>query len=216
MLKQTLYILPLLFIGLVVSGCAIGNKYKIADVEAKLQATGSVAIVVASLDHRPPIVDKSSPETYVGMVRGGYGNPFDATTKSDLPFSFAVSKAICNALNRKGFTASSLPVKPNMTEQQVVDLLLAKNKDKAMLVIIKQWESDSFYNLNIGYDFLLKVFNRDGRLLATSEAKDSVAVSGSIMTGSLELSKKEVPATFRKAIETLLNTQDVMQALADN
>ena len=72
----------ILLIGSLVSGCAIGNKYIIGDVKAQLDATGKYSVLVASLDQRQFIVDRTSPETFVGMVRGGYGNPFNVTTRS--------------------------------------------------------------------------------------------------------------------------------------
>ncbi len=214
--KKFLKLLYVLLLGMLMSGCAIGNKYKIADIEAKVNAAGNASVAVASLDNRPFIVDKTSPDTYVGMVRGGFGNPFDATTQSDLPFADAVSKAICKALNRNGFKAIPVSVNFDMTENQATNLLLQKNEDRAILVVIKEWESDSFYNLNIGYDFLLKVIGRGGTVLATSEAKNAVDISGNIMTGSLWLSKTEVPATFQNAIESLLNDPSVVSALSGN
>ena len=204
-----------LLLAMFMSGCAIGNKYKIADVEPQLHVEGNASIAVASLDKRPSIQDQSSPVTYVGMVRGGYGNSFDATTQSDLPFADAVSKAICQSLDRRGFKTTPVTVKFEMSEEDTTKELLNQSKDKSILVVIKEWESDSFYNLNIGYNFVLKVLNKNGDVRATSEAKDKVAVSGSVMTGSLGLSKTEVPATFQKAIETLLNEPAVVKALAE-
>lgn len=214
MKKNILSIVLLLFLGSLLGGCAMGNKYKIADVEAKINATGNGSVAVASIDKRKFVVDKTSPETYVGMVRGGYGNPFDATTESNLPFAVAVTRAICKSLDARGFHSMPVTVKVGTTEQEAQNLLLKNNLDKNILVVISEWESDSFYNLNIGYDFLLTVLDKDGTPLATSAAKDKVAVSGSVMTGSLSLSKTKVPATFQKAIETLLNDPNVVQALS--
>lgn len=214
--KQSfLLLIGLACVAMLTSGCANMLKFKIADVDAKVNVTGNTAITVASLDKRAFIVDRSSPESYVGMVRGGYGNPFNATTLSNLSFADAVSKSICKALNQKGFKATSVSVKFDKTEQQAVNSLLQTKMNKNILVVIREWESDSFYNLNIGYDFLLKVFNRDGTVLATSEAKDAIQISCSIMTGCLGIDEKEVPAAFQKAMETLLNAPTVMRALSD-
>ncbi|HEX20540.1 MAG TPA: hypothetical protein ENG78_06960 [Acidiferrobacteraceae bacterium] len=213
-MKHVLEYAGVLLLAMIMSGCAIGNKYKIADVEPQITSAGNASVAVASLDKRSFILDHTSPITYVGMVRGGYGNPFNATTLSNLPFADAVSKAICQALNRKGFQAIPVTVQFEMAKEQATKVLLDKNMDKSILVVIKAWESDSFYNLNIGYDFVLKVLDRNGTILATSEAKDKVEIFGNIMTGSLALSKKEVPAIFQKAIATLLNDPAVASALS--
>ena len=204
----------ILLIGSLLSGCAIGNKYTIGDVKAQLDATGKYSIVVASLDQRQFIVDKSNPDTYVGAVRGGYGNSFNATTLSGLPFAGDVSQSICNSLISKGFNAKLIAVKFDQTEKEVLDLLLSKTEDRGILVIIRKWESDSFVNLNVGYDLTLKVIAKNGTILATAEAKNDVKVPGSIMVGSLEMSKTEVPNIFKKSIESLLNNPDVVRVLS--
>ncbi len=214
MKQSVLRFVFIVLIGSLISGCVIGNKYKIADVHAKFHANGKYSVVIASLDKRPFIIDKTSPDTYVGMVRGRYGNPFNATTYSGLPFSDDVSQSICNTLNRKGFKATFVTVKFDLAENEVIDRLLTKNEDRALLVIIQEWESDSFYNLNVGYNFILKVIAKDGTILATVEAKDALSIEGSIWRGSLKMSKKEVPNILRTAIESLLNNPDVVRVLA--
>jgi len=186
----------------------------IGDVKAQFQATGEYSVVVASLDQRQFIVDKTSPDTYVGMVRGGFGNPFNATTLSGLPFADDVSQALCNSLIRKGFNAKLVTVKFDLTEKEVLDRLLSKKEDRALLVIIRKWESDSHINLNVGYDLILKVIAKDGTILATAEAKDDVTVNGSIWVGSVGMAKTEVPNIFKKAIESLLNNPDVVKVLS--
>ena len=68
----------------------------------------------------------------------------------------------------------------------------------------------------MGYDLILKVIAKDGTVLATAKAKDDVNVPGSIWTGSLEMSKTEVPNIFKRSIESLLNNPDVVKVLASN
>jgi hypothetical protein len=188
----------------------------IADVQAQFEATGKYSVAVASLDQRQPIVNKTSPDTYVGMVRGGFGNPFNATTMSGLPFSDDVGQAICNSLSRKGFKAKLVSAKFDLTEEKVLERLLSYKEDRALLVLIRKWESDSFVNLNVGYDLILKVFAKDGTILATAQASDEVTVPGNIMVGSLAMSKEEVPNIFKKSIESLLNKPDIVKVLASN
>jgi len=96
----------------------------------------------------------------------------------------------------------------------VLDRLLSKKEDRALLVIIRKWESDSHINLNVGYDLILKVIAKDGTILATAEAKNDVTVHGSIWVGSVGMAKTEVPNIFKKAIESLLNNPDVVKVLS--
>jgi hypothetical protein len=42
----------ILLIGSLLGGCAVGNKYMIADIQPQFEATGNYSVVVASLDQR--------------------------------------------------------------------------------------------------------------------------------------------------------------------
>ena len=77
-----------------VSGRAVGNKYRFAETREDINVAGQKSIAVASVDKRHTVVVGESPPEYVGMQRGGFGNPFNVTTESDLPFADAVSKSI--------------------------------------------------------------------------------------------------------------------------
>ena len=92
-------------------GCAVGNKYEFASVTADVQATKKIYVAVASLDQRLTVLSGESPEDYVGMQRAGFGNPFNVTTYSGLPFAAAVSQSICQSLKQKGFDADSVLIK---------------------------------------------------------------------------------------------------------
>ncbi|MBI5581650.1 MAG: hypothetical protein HY895_21050 [Deltaproteobacteria bacterium] len=203
----------ILLIGSLIGGC---YKYRISDVQAQFEATGKYSVVVASLDQRQFIVDKTSPDTYVGMVRGFFGNPWNFTTMSGLPFSDDVSQAICNSLSRKGFTAKLVSVKFDLTEEKVRERLLSNKEDRALLVIIRKWESDTYANMNVGYDLILKVIAKDGTILATAQARDEVHVPSNIMAAPVYMSEKEVPNIFKKSIESLLNNPDIVKVLASN
>jgi hypothetical protein len=72
----------MLFVLLGLSGCAVGNQHQYAGVapDLTLKATHSVAVVV--VDRRPYVVSGDKDPDFVGLQRGGFGNPFDVTTAS--------------------------------------------------------------------------------------------------------------------------------------
>ena len=90
-------------LALLASGCAVGNKYRFAEVREDIDVSGQKTVAVASVDKRNTVVTGESPPEYVGMQRAGFGNPFNVTTESDLPFADAVSKSISSSLEEKGF-----------------------------------------------------------------------------------------------------------------
>ena len=91
--KSNFYSVLIVVCSLYLSGCAVGNKYKIEDSKIQFTSTGSSTVSVGALDQRPYVIEKTSPVTYIGMVRGGFGNPFNATTNNGLPFSDNISKS---------------------------------------------------------------------------------------------------------------------------
>lgn len=67
------------------AGCAFGQRQSFANVQVAVNHRGTTTIAVAAQDRRPYVVNGEKSVTYVGTQRGGFGNPFDVTTKSDAP-----------------------------------------------------------------------------------------------------------------------------------
>ena len=61
---------------------------------ADVQVADNIFVAVASLDQRPTVLRGESPANYVGMQRAGFGNTFNVTTNSGLPFADAVNQSI--------------------------------------------------------------------------------------------------------------------------
>ncbi len=199
-------------ISILACGCAVGNKYQFADVTANVQAANKIYVAVASLDQRPTVLSGESPVDYVGMQRGGFGNPFNVTTYSGLPFADAVSESICQSLKQKGFDAESVLTKVGTPEKAALKQLLAKQAERSIFVNIRQWESDTYSNIGLTYDLALTVFDKDGSAVAQSIAKDTTTIPGSFANPPAA-ARKKVPAAFKDMIEDLLNDPEVKKAL---
>ncbi len=46
-----------------------------------LPETGTGKVAVATVDERPYVLNGKNPPTYVGIIRGGFGNPFNRYTE---------------------------------------------------------------------------------------------------------------------------------------
>jgi hypothetical protein len=84
---------------------------------ADIQIANKIFLVVASLDRSTTVLRGESPANYVGIKRAGFGNPFNATTNSGLPFADAVGQAICQSPKQNGFDAKSALIKPGTPEK---------------------------------------------------------------------------------------------------
>jgi hypothetical protein len=64
-------------------GCAFGRTYSYSDVPIAMQAiSSSGSVTVAVVDDRPYVLSGGKPDRFVGLMRGGFGNPFDVNTQS--------------------------------------------------------------------------------------------------------------------------------------
>ena len=196
-------------------GCAVGNKYQFADVMANVQVANKIYVAVASLDQRPTVLSGESPADYVGMQRGGFGNPFNVTTHSGLPFADAVSQSICQSLKQKGFDAKSVLIKLGTPEKAALKQLLAKQAERSIFLNIIQWESDTYSNIGLTYDLALTVFDEDGSAVARSTAKDTTTIPGSFANPPAA-ARKKIPAAFKDMIEGLLNDPQVKKSTSVN
>ena len=65
---------------LLIAGCAAGNQYDYSGSDLALPITGSGDIGVAVLDVRPYVLNGDKKPDFVGLQRGGFGNPFDVSS----------------------------------------------------------------------------------------------------------------------------------------
>ncbi|MGH8534209.1 MAG: hypothetical protein ACREV1_16215 [Gammaproteobacteria bacterium] len=71
-----------MLISLVLVGCAFGRKQDYLQAHPVLELTHKARLAVGVQDRRPYILDHDKDEDFVGLQRGGYGNPFDVGTQS--------------------------------------------------------------------------------------------------------------------------------------
>jgi hypothetical protein len=199
-------------LALFASGCAVGNKYRFAEVMEDIDVAGQKTVAVASVDKRKTVVAGESPPEYVGVQRGGFGNPFNVTTESDLPFADAVSKSVSSSLEEKGFKTIPVYVKAGTSKDDALRELVSSNAERAILLLIEQWETDTYTNIGLTYDLTLAVYGQNGEILAESSATDSRTIEGDFVNPPAA-AREKVPEAFKSAIEELLNDPDVAQAL---
>src|SRR5262245_44940355 len=96
------------------AACAVGNKHSYHAEVAYVPETGSGPVSLATHDQRPYVISGKKAPEFVGVSRGGYGNPFDVTTENGRPLAEAMTQAVANTLSQKGFR--SIPVTVNAAD----------------------------------------------------------------------------------------------------
>lgn len=193
----------------ILTGCP---KYIVRydDITLDLKYSGSKVVGVAVHDQRTYIKSGEKKPFYAGVVRGGFGNPFDVQTEDGKPLADDFLKSICDSLTQKGFKTMPVALKPGDAFEEARKKLLAADAERFILVIINEWYSDSYFGVGIFYDITLRVLDRRGGGLAevTIKGKDDL---GTEWFGSTTYS--ESPNTFKEKFEHLLNDDKVETAL---
>jgi uncharacterized lipoprotein YajG len=182
MMKRNSSLLALSLIPLLMTGCAIGNHYDYQSVRATLpQASKKCTVSVVTVDQRADVLKASVQDNYVGMTRGGYGNPFRVYTKSGAPLSEDLSRAIVSSLNSSGYQATAVTVNPVTNEASAKAQLLATSSDRHILVTINKWESDTLINTDLNTDINVQVYDHSGKQLANESFTASKGLGGNFL-----------------------------------
>jgi hypothetical protein len=175
-------------------GCAVGNRYDYGSSIAGLPISGTGKIAVAVVDARPYVLDGTKKPDFVGLQRGGFGNPFDVRTGSGRPLADEMRDAIDKALQKQGFA-------------------VVGGKDSAprkLELRVLEWKTDVMMRMKVLYDLELGIFDENGALLAKSATKGEDVSGG----GFESQNASNAARTFELRITELMRDAAVQKALA--
>ena len=213
--------LPLLLVPLVVAlagGCAVGVTHRYHDSIADLKATGAGVLIVAVQDARSYVVNGDKAPNFVGLSRGGYGNPFDVTTESGRPLASDMAESMCQSLQRKGYGCSVLDTQLKATKSgtvlraQAVEAAKQRKATLVLFLVLNEWKSDTYQNTALHYDVALTVLKPDGSTAATGQLHGRDNLGGSVMNPPGH-STQAVPIAYKSKIEELLNAPKIVETM---
>lgn len=190
-------------------GCAVGNKYQYQNANVSLPVKGNMALAVHVDDERSYVKSGDKPANFVGLQRGGFGNPFNVTTGSDKPLADDVLKVLISGLNKRGFSASEA----NIVDYSKVAIAeeLSSGKNLFLLLHINEWKTDVYMKVNLHYDLLLEVYDSTGKLIASSGLNGNDVISGASMSASGNSSAAVIE--LEKKLSYLFNDKAIKQVL---
>jgi hypothetical protein len=195
------------------SACAVGNQYDYRADVPELAVTSSGAIAVGVQDKRRYIVSGDKSPNFVGLQRGGFGNPFDVTTQSGAPLASDFADTIVDALAQKGITATAVTLEPQSPRNPVIRALAGAG-GRSLLVTLNEWKSDNFVNVALIYNLSAEVFDAAGNVVAENRLTETDSLGAG---GGLNLSASVgglVGRNYKRILETLLNDEKIVAALA--
>jgi hypothetical protein len=204
----------LIVLAILLQGCAVGNKYNFSDVGANLQAVPAKVkhFAVATSDQRKVVLSGECAPTYVGMQRAGLGNPWRVNTESGLPLADDLTKAVSESLSKKGYNSLPVYIKYIDDQNKILELLSERKAERALLFIIKKWESDTYMNIGLDYEIELTVYTAELEKIASASISENKDLPGSFWDPP-SAARREVPIAFKKALEGLLNDPKVLLAI---
>jgi hypothetical protein len=195
----------------VVTGCAVGNKYdyhsRMIHLPVKSEMHKKVILDVEDL--RPYVQSGKKKPNFVGLQRGGFGNPFDVTTASGNPLAMDMKTSITRALNDSGYEV--LTIKEDLIKKPFANIALQNDASRIIILTINEWKSDVYMNIKLYCDIILRIYNDSGSILVENNMKFEEQISGAQISASRN--SDTVSSEFGKRIGYLFNTKEVRDAL---
>jgi hypothetical protein len=205
-------VLILLLLALLCSGCAFGHKINYHEALPSFQGGGQGAIRVTTYDQRPYVVSGNKVPQFVGLTRGGFGNPFGVQTQSGHPLAEDMSQVLCNALQKKGFQCLPVAVAARTSPDAVRRKLLEAPSKLALLLTLDEWKSDTFIATTLLYDATLQVLTPQGTTV-TEQRITGREVLGKNFWSPISVAYTAVPQAQKTKLEELMNRPEVIAAL---
>ena len=191
---------------LILGGCAFGQKYSYQGNSvpmSRIETSSPVGLAVQ--DKRPYVVSHNKPETFVGLSRGGFGNPFDVNTASGTPLAIEMRESIVSGMRAKGIDVKVATVNPADSSDIVQRAMINTGARKLVLVTLTEWKSDIMISAALIYDVVVIVMNEKGVELARARTNGRDNLGPSPHSG--------VGPAFSRKFEALFDDEKIVQAL---
>jgi hypothetical protein len=196
------------------TGCAVGNTHQYAQrgLALPVQASTAAPIAVGVQDQRPYVLSGRKPPSFVGLQRGGFGNPFDINTTSGQPLADDVRTTLVAALERNGLQAVPVVLAANIDQSNARQELLAKGTNRSILLTLKEWKSDTFGRTGLEFDMSVAVLDKQGRILGENRIQGAETLGGSAIN-PVSAARVEVEAAYPQKLIQLFNHPSIRSAL---
>ena len=162
------------------------------------------------LDRRPYILDGDKDPDFVGLQRGGFGNPFKVTTESGRPLAEDMTESLRRGLSAGGFAVTVLTLAGDAPDA-VRAAAASAGVYRVVLLNVNNWKTDVYMDISLHYDLLLRVFDRSGAVISESKLSGIEEIAGAGFEGKNSASAAQA---FERKIGYLFNVPDIKAALA--
>jgi len=200
-----------LIVLMLLGGCAVGVKHDYIENTLDLEVSTDNSFVVSTLDHRSYVLNNQKNENFVGLSRGGFGNPFDVITQSGNPLASDISTSIARSVREIGVDIEVIRLDPSQSVTDASKKLLSTGANRILLLTLKELKGDSMMNVRFIYDLDLNIFDQTGRLLVKKQVlgDETLGASDPFSPGGTD----KIRARFRTLIENLFQDPEVSRVV---
>jgi len=187
---------------LVVSGCMMGHRHTfvyVPDLGPDL-GNGRTVVVFPAEDLRRDVVAGDEGPDWVGEQRNKYGIPFDVNTAGRRPFAKIVQETTAIDLEALGFRTVQTSEEP---AHQVPRVLERHGADRGIAVVIRTFNSDTYFDIDVEWDLEAVVYGPAGEVLTKNRIWGKRELQGSVLNPP-KAAKRKVPPFFNDLIHRLV------------
>jgi len=205
-----LRLFPAVVLTLALGACAVGNKYDYNAASATITAETEKSVSAAVVDQRQYVLSGSKAPNFVGLQRGGFGNPFDVTTESGRGLAEDLTNVLQRGLEAKGITAKALVLPAGTGVDQALDGFRKQGSERLLLVAMREWKTDAMMRLTLHWDLQATVYDPSGQVLGEHGVSGVQPVGGAgFESGNSAAAGQQVS----QKLNELLNDPKIVAAL---
>lgn len=203
----------ILMVGLMATGCGM-RKYAYHTVHPHLTnvPAQSALLAVAVHDERSEVTSGDKKPTFVGLLRGGYGNPMDVRTASGAPVAEDLTAALARSLDEAHYRVHALKISHGETPDHAAANLAGSGAKALLLVRLHALKCDTYASTGFGYRLEAEVIDAQHRLLGRAELEGKDNLGGSAF-GRVKAVKRSVLKAVEEKLSALLNQPQIVEAL---
>lgn len=169
-------------------------------------------ISVAVIDMRAEIRNGDHKPQYVGMMRGGYGNPWNADTRSGQPFADEVSACLSASFAAAGFDMIPAQVHYPDDVTAAMNHLKESDAERKILLVIHEWRSDMITSFtkrwtDVYYDLEMVVLDKQNKKAGTARLNGKAETLNK--GGNIKKQKAAPPAELVNQVNALLSDRKI-------
>jgi len=188
----------------------MGNKYNYDTPKMVLPVHGTANVGLAVIDERPYVLDGDKSPDFVGLQRGGFGNPFNVTTESGRPLSVDMQDSLSKALSSNGYEVSLIQA-TSSSQADIDKAVRHEGKERNVIILLKEWKTDAMMRFGISYNVILRILNQQAELLGENQVEaDKEPMGGA---GFESANSKAAAVTFENKMNVLFKAPQIIQAM---